>query len=126
MIASLCLILMCQLAGEIVVRALALPMPGPVVGMLLLLILLPNLRQHLVPGAKSDLPAIGDNNQLVDGGECTATVSDQDNDAAALCRVSTARDCWPVSVAAGPIVMASRFFGVVSCRLAISAIVGSR
>ena len=40
MIASLCLILMCQLAGEIVVRALALPMPGPVVGMLLLLILL--------------------------------------------------------------------------------------
>jgi hypothetical protein len=48
------------------------------------------------------------------------------NDAAALCRVSTARDSWPVSVAAGPIVMASRFFGVVSCRLAISASVGSR
>ena len=40
MIASLCLILLCQLAGEIVVRGLALPMPGPVVGMLLLLILL--------------------------------------------------------------------------------------
>lgn len=40
MIASLCLILLCQLAGEIVVRALGLPMPGPVVGMVLLLSLL--------------------------------------------------------------------------------------
>jgi putative effector of murein hydrolase LrgA (UPF0299 family) len=40
MIASLSLILLCQLAGEIVVRGLALPMPGPVVGMLLLLLLL--------------------------------------------------------------------------------------
>jgi holin-like protein len=40
MIASLSLILLCQLAGEIVVRGLALPMPGPVVGMLLLLGLL--------------------------------------------------------------------------------------
>lgn len=40
MIASLCLILLCQLAGEIVVRALTLPMPGPVLGMLFLLVLL--------------------------------------------------------------------------------------
>jgi putative effector of murein hydrolase LrgA (UPF0299 family) len=40
MIASLCLILLCQLAGEIVVRGFALPMPGPVVGMILLLMLL--------------------------------------------------------------------------------------
>jgi putative effector of murein hydrolase LrgA (UPF0299 family) len=40
MIASLSLILLCQLAGEIVVRGLALPMPGPVIGMLLLLVLL--------------------------------------------------------------------------------------
>lgn len=40
MIASLSLILLCQLAGEIVVRGLALPMPGPVIGMLLLLALL--------------------------------------------------------------------------------------
>jgi putative effector of murein hydrolase LrgA (UPF0299 family) len=40
MIASFCLILLCQLAGEIVVRGFALPMPGPVVGMLLLLLLL--------------------------------------------------------------------------------------
>lgn len=40
MIASLSLILLCQLAGEIVVRGLAVPVPGPVVGMLLLLVLL--------------------------------------------------------------------------------------
>ena len=40
MIASLSLILLCQLAGEVVVRGFALPMPGPVVGLLLLLGLL--------------------------------------------------------------------------------------
>src|SRR6478609_3990877 len=40
MIASLCLILLCQLAGEIVVRSLGWPIPGPVFGMLLLFILL--------------------------------------------------------------------------------------
>jgi len=40
MIASLSLILLCQLAGEVMVRALGLPMPGPVVGMLILLLLL--------------------------------------------------------------------------------------
>jgi len=40
MIASLCLILLCQLAGEIVVRGLAWPIPGPVLGMLLLFVLL--------------------------------------------------------------------------------------
>ncbi|UGV25164.1 CidA/LrgA family protein [Rhodopseudomonas boonkerdii] len=40
MIASLCLILLCQLVGEIVVRSLAWPVPGPVFGMLLLFLLL--------------------------------------------------------------------------------------
>jgi putative effector of murein hydrolase LrgA (UPF0299 family) len=40
MIASLSLILLCQLAGEAFVRALGLPMPGPVVGLMLLLLLL--------------------------------------------------------------------------------------
>src|SRR5216683_1256062 len=40
MIASLGLILLCQLAGEVIVRGLGLPMPGPVVGLLLLLLLL--------------------------------------------------------------------------------------
>jgi holin-like protein len=40
MIASLSLILLCQLAGEVFVRGLNLPMPGPVIGLLLLLVLL--------------------------------------------------------------------------------------
>lgn len=40
MIASLSLILVCQLAGEIVARGLGLPTPGPVLGLLLLLLLL--------------------------------------------------------------------------------------
>ena len=40
MVASLSLILVCQLAGEVIVRGLGLPMPGPVVGLLLLLLLL--------------------------------------------------------------------------------------
>jgi putative effector of murein hydrolase LrgA (UPF0299 family) len=38
--ASLSLILLCQLAGEVFVRGLALPMPGPVIGLMLLLMLL--------------------------------------------------------------------------------------
>src|SRR5713101_1315585 len=40
MIASLSLILLCQLASEVIVRGLSLPMPGPVVGLLFLLLLL--------------------------------------------------------------------------------------
>jgi holin-like protein len=40
MIASLSLILLCQLAGEVIVRGFALPMPGPVIGLVLLLGLL--------------------------------------------------------------------------------------
>jgi putative effector of murein hydrolase LrgA (UPF0299 family) len=40
MIASLSLILLCQLAGEVIVRGTALPMPGPVLGLVLLLGLL--------------------------------------------------------------------------------------
>ena len=40
MIANLSLILMCQLAGEVVVRAAAWPLPGPVLGLMLLLGLL--------------------------------------------------------------------------------------
>ena len=40
MIASLSLILLCQLAGETFVRGLGLPMPGPVIGLVLLLLLL--------------------------------------------------------------------------------------
>jgi len=40
MIASLSLILLCQLVGEVAVRSLAVPVPGPVVGLVLLLLLL--------------------------------------------------------------------------------------
>jgi holin-like protein len=40
MIASLSLILLCQLAGEVIVRGFGLPMPGPVLGLLFLLLLL--------------------------------------------------------------------------------------
>ena len=40
MIASLSLILLCQLAGEVIVRGLVLPMPGPVIGLVFLLLLL--------------------------------------------------------------------------------------
>jgi holin-like protein len=40
MIASLSLILLCQLAGEVFVRGLGLPMPGPVIGLMILLGLL--------------------------------------------------------------------------------------
>ena len=40
MIASLSLILLCQLIGEVAVRAVALPLPGPVLGLVLLLALL--------------------------------------------------------------------------------------
>ncbi|QFI77147.1 CidA/LrgA family protein [Bradyrhizobium betae] len=40
MLASLGLILLCQLIGEAVARGLGLPLPGPVLGLLLLLVLL--------------------------------------------------------------------------------------
>jgi putative effector of murein hydrolase LrgA (UPF0299 family) len=40
MIQSLALLLSCQLAGEIVSRGLGLPVPGPVLGLILLFVLL--------------------------------------------------------------------------------------
>lgn len=40
MIASLSLILLCQLAGEAFVRGLGLPVPGPVIGLIILLLVL--------------------------------------------------------------------------------------
>ena len=39
MIAQLTLLLTCQLVGEVVVRFLGLPLPGPVLGMVLLFML---------------------------------------------------------------------------------------
>ncbi|MCA1378763.1 MULTISPECIES: CidA/LrgA family protein [unclassified Bradyrhizobium] len=40
MIASLTVVLLCQLIGEVIVQGLSLPLPGPVLGLLLLLITL--------------------------------------------------------------------------------------
>ena len=58
MIASLSLILLCQLAGEAFVRGLGLPMPGPVVGLILLLALL-LLRDRVKELARGPLQADG-------------------------------------------------------------------
>jgi putative effector of murein hydrolase LrgA (UPF0299 family) len=54
MIASLSLILLCQLAGEAFVRGLGLPMPGPVIGLMVLLLLL-LLRDRFVVFARGPL-----------------------------------------------------------------------
>ncbi len=40
MLAALTLLLLCQLIGEVLAHALALPIPGPVIGMILLFIIL--------------------------------------------------------------------------------------
>lgn len=40
MLAALATLLVCQLVGEVIVRAAALPLPGPVVGMALLFLLM--------------------------------------------------------------------------------------
>lgn len=48
MIASLSIILICQLIGEVIVRGLRLPLPGPVIGMALLFVLL--LLRDRLPG----------------------------------------------------------------------------
>ena len=58
MIASLSLILVCQLIGEVIVRGFALPMPGPVVGLMLLLVLL-LARDRFAPLARGPLQGGG-------------------------------------------------------------------
>jgi holin-like protein len=58
MIASLSLILLCQLAGEAFVRGLGWPMPGPVIGLILLLLLL-LLRDHFKALAQGPLQGEG-------------------------------------------------------------------
>jgi putative effector of murein hydrolase LrgA (UPF0299 family) len=58
MIASLSLILLCQLAGEAFVRGLSLPMPGPVIGLMLLLLLL-LARDHFTVFARGPLQGDG-------------------------------------------------------------------
>ncbi|QHP73584.1 CidA/LrgA family protein [Bradyrhizobium sp. LCT2] len=55
MLASLGLILLCQLIGEAVVRGLGLPLPGPVLGLLLLLLILLLARDRLALLARGPL-----------------------------------------------------------------------
>lgn len=62
MIVSLTLILIAQLAGEVAARAAGLPVPGPVIGMALLLVFLA-LRDRARPASTRLLPP-----PLVDGG----------------------------------------------------------
>lgn len=54
MIVSLTIILLCQLLGEVVARGLNWPLPGPVLGMLLLFVFL-SLRDRI----KTKLPEFG-------------------------------------------------------------------
>src|SRR5262245_15473844 len=58
MIASISLILLCQLIGEVFVRGLGLPMPGPVIGLLVLLLLL-LARDHFPALARGPLQGDG-------------------------------------------------------------------
>jgi holin-like protein len=58
MIASLSLILLCQLAGEVFVRGLGFPIPGPVIGLMLLLGLL-LARDHFKALARGPLQGDG-------------------------------------------------------------------
>lgn len=54
MIASLSVILICQLIGEVIVRGLRLPLPGPVIGMALLFAAL-MVRDHVPALARGPL-----------------------------------------------------------------------
>ncbi len=54
MIASVSVILICQLIGEVIVRGLNLPLPGPVLGMALLFVVL-IARDHVTVLAKGPL-----------------------------------------------------------------------
>lgn len=49
MIASLAILLACQLAGEAVARSLSLPVPGPVLGMVAFLAVLALRARHPLP-----------------------------------------------------------------------------
>lgn len=55
MIGALATLLCCQLAGELIARLIALPVPGPVLGLLLLLALLAVRR-----GAPAELQSVAD------------------------------------------------------------------
>ena len=55
MLRAFAILLGCQLAGETITRALAVPMPGPVIGLVMLVLLLFAVeRRHLVDSATVD------------------------------------------------------------------------
>ena len=60
MLRAFAILLVCQLAGEGITRALALPLPGPVLGLVILVVLLFAVeRRHLVGSATVDDTALG-------------------------------------------------------------------
>ena len=60
MLRAFAILLVCQLAGEGITRALVLPLPGPVLGLVILVVLLFAVeRRHLVSSATVDDTSLG-------------------------------------------------------------------
>jgi putative effector of murein hydrolase LrgA (UPF0299 family) len=60
MLRAFAILLACQLAGETIARALVLPLPGPVIGLIILVILLFAVeRSHLVDTSSVDGTPLG-------------------------------------------------------------------
>jgi holin-like protein len=60
MLRALAILLVCQLVGETITRGLMLPLPGPVLGLVLLVMLLFLVeRRHLVASATIDETSLG-------------------------------------------------------------------
>ena len=60
MLRAFAILLACQLAGETIARALALPLPGPVIGLVILVMLLFAVeRRHLVDSSTIDGTSLG-------------------------------------------------------------------
>ena len=60
MLRAFAILLACQLAGETVTRALGLPLPGPVLGLIILVMLLFAVkRRHLVDSTTVDETSLG-------------------------------------------------------------------
>jgi holin-like protein len=60
MLRAFAILLSCQLAGEMITRALVLPLPGPVIGLMILVMLLFAVeRRHLVDTSTVDGTSLG-------------------------------------------------------------------
>jgi holin-like protein len=60
MLRAFAILLSCQLAGEMITRALVLPLPGPVIGLIILVMLLFAVeRRHLVDTSTVDGTSLG-------------------------------------------------------------------